>query len=36
MKGILGIVMLAAAGASLASVVIGTPDIPSMDPFCAS
>jgi hypothetical protein len=36
MKGLLSIVLLAAAGASLASVVIGTPEIPSMDPFCAS
>ncbi len=36
MKGLLSIMLLATAGASLASVVIGTPEIPSMDPFCAS
>jgi hypothetical protein len=24
------------AGVSLASVIIGSPEIPSMDPFCAS
>jgi len=28
--------LLLVTGASLASVVVGTPDIPSMDPFCAS
>ncbi len=36
MKGILGIGLLAMAGTAMASVVVGSPDIPSMDPFCAS
>lgn len=29
-------ILLLVTGVSLASVVVGTPDIPSMDPFCAS
>ena len=32
----LSAVLLLTAGAALASVVVGTPDIPSLDPFCAS
>lgn len=28
--------ILMITGAGLAAVVVGTPDIPSMDPFCAS
>lgn len=29
-------ILLLATGVSLASIVVGTPDIASMDPFCAS
>lgn len=36
MRSGFALIMLAAAGVSMASVVIGTPEIPSMDPFCAS
>ena len=36
MKGKLALALLVVTGASWASVVVGTPDIPSMDPFCAS
>lgn|GEM_PF-3245173 len=36
MKGKFAFVILLFAGASLASVVIGSPGTASMDPFCAS
>ncbi len=36
MKRILALVMLATCGTVSSSVVVGTPSIPSMDPFCAS
>jgi hypothetical protein len=36
MKGILGIGLLALAGTAMGSVIIGSPEIPSMDPFCGA
>jgi hypothetical protein len=35
MRTMAGILLLL-AGSAGASVVVGSPDIPSMDPFCAS
>jgi hypothetical protein len=36
MKGKFALVLLLVTGASLASVIIGSPGTASMDPFCAS
>ena len=36
MKSIFALVLLILTGASLASVIIGSPETASMDPFCAS
>lgn len=36
MKAVLASVLLIAASVSMAAVVVGSPEIPSMDPFCAS
>ncbi len=36
MKGKFALLLLIITAASLGSVVIGSPDLASMDPFCAS
>jgi len=36
MKGFAAAVLLLMAGTSAAGVIVGSPDLASMDPFCAS
>jgi hypothetical protein len=36
MRKAIPVLLLLLAGVSQAAVVVGSPDIPSMDPFCAS